>query len=455
MRTITFADFTKLYDVKFKSQKGDSDFIGAGGYGSVYKGYSHQMHIEVAIKKSDTDKELLVEVEKASKMPIHKNIARYLDGFRVDSDSGDFDVAILQYYKKGNLTQLLENEVLTERQLDGILVGILEGLQFLHDGFKDSDGSHICLIHRDLKPQNILIAEYNGMYTPLITDFGISKEIHKEDFFSSGKFENSTVAGTLVYKAPEQIMNTTSKKNLDLWAFGVMLFRILKGALPFYSYSSPNTDSFALEVMKQITSADLNEIFAQIADQPQKYQKVIKRCLVRDINERVQTERELIDIISEVFQKENIVVEDTDYRAPVSLPISPKIIETPVSKLDHSSQKKLGLASKIFLGTALVLIVVFSLLSINRSGTNYVSENTTVIDAKTSKIQEADSLFVVGKAQLDTLDKNVAYKTFKKAVELNPALKPSIYTLFKEKIFKLRTVPDVAHKYEVLAKDFK
>ena len=463
MQAITFTNFKKQYDVKFKAQKGDKDFIGAGGYGSVYRGYSHQMHFEVAIKRSNTDKGLLEEVEKASKVPIHKNIARYLDGFRVDSDSGDFDVAILQYYKKGNLTQLIENETLAEKQLDSILVGILEGLQFLHEGFKDTNGKHISIIHRDLKPQNILIAEYNGVYTPLLTDFGISKLINEEDLLSSGKVENTTNAGTLVYKAPEQIQNAKVKTNLDLWAFGVMLFRILKGTLPFYSDANPSTDSFKMEVMKQITTADLNEIFAQVTDQPQKYQAVIKRCLVRDINERVQTESELIEIISEVLAKADNLSEETDIRSTLSLPILPKKEKQSVSRFDNLSLKRLGKISLVVLGCAFGLFFMIDMLS--KKGKNSVKEDTVNVvpiskDSLMFRMRAlnellADSLFTLGKVQLDTMPKYFAYETFKRAVELNPALKPQVYKLYEKKINKLRNVPDVAQKYEDFADDFK
>jgi serine/threonine protein kinase len=480
MRTITFIEFKKRYDVNFQAQKGDNSFVGAGGYGAVYKGHSHQMHFDVAIKRSNTDKGLLDEVDKASKVPTHKNIARYLDGFRVDAESGNFDVAILQYYKKGNLTQLIANETLTRKQLDDILIGILEGLQFLHEGFKDANGKHIRIIHRDLKPPNILIAEYNGVYTPLLTDFGISKLINEEDVLSTGKVENSSDAGTIVYKAPEQIQNKKVKNNLDLWAFGVMLFRILKGRLPFYTNDNPVSDSFKLEVMKQITSADLNEIFAQIADQPQKYQAVIKRCLVRNINERVQSAQELIEIICEnaaehythehPLEKEQATDGITDIHENKKNDsqtnvnqqdkeqVSGLIVVEDMSGIDKKTEKiakwmlltLLGLFISFF---SIRYVVVDKPLIATASETQNQIMPTTQNHAKT--IAQADSLLIRGKGQLDSLDKYLAHKTLKKAVELNPALKPQVYKLFTKKINEVKHIPEVAIKYKALAQDFK
>lgn len=320
MKILTFVEFKKSYHVNFKAKEDDEEFIGRGGYGAVFKGYYIKGNQEVAIKRSDTGKKLLDEVEMAAKVPTHPNIARYLDGFRVDSEADDFDVAILQYYPKGNLGDLFFNDEkkvkLSEKQVDGLLKGVLEGLQFLHEGFKDSNNEHIRIIHRDLKPQNILIAEYKGNYTPLITDFGVSKLVNEQDFLSTGKFELTSDAGTLVYKAPEQIKGEIAKSNLDLWAFGVMVFKILTKKLPFFTDASPSTDAFKMEIMSKITNSDLEDVFVQVNTQPQKYQQIIKRCLVRDIKQRVQTAQELIDILNEIPEKlvvANALLANNDY----------------------------------------------------------------------------------------------------------------------------------------------
>lgn len=305
MQTIQYSDFIKLYDVNFRAKKGDTDFVGQGGFGSVYKGRDVQSHVDVAIKRSSTDKKLLDEVERGRAVPTHPNIAKYIECFRIESDSDDFDVAILQYYPHGNLDELIAYQKLSNSQLDEILRGVLSGLKFIHEGFKDEKGKSIQIIHRDLKPQNILISEFKGRFTPLISDFGISKTVHQEDILSAGGgISISTDTGTIVYKAPEQIKGERIRTNLDLWAFGVMLFKILKGKLPFHSDASPLTDAFKLEVMQKITNSDLEEIFTQLNDQPQKYQDIIKRCLVRDNKQRVQTADELIDCLDGI---ENLI----------------------------------------------------------------------------------------------------------------------------------------------------
>lgn len=306
--TITYTEFSRLYHVNFNAEAGEDDFLGKGGYGAVYKGWDNNGNQEVAIKRSETDRGLLEEVILGKTVPTDRNIARYLNGFRVRTESGNIDVAILQYYPKGNLDNLFFNPENTDlpspKQTDAILIGILKGLKFLHEGFLNSENKFVRIVHRDLKPHNILIAYHRGEYIPLITDFGISKAIVDGDE-ARQKVELSTGRGTGVYKSPEQIkgVGTAFHSNLDLWAFGVMLFKILKKRLPFYSDFPAGSDAFDEEIRLKIVQSDLEEIYAQVSDQPDKYQKVIRRCLVRDIKERVQSAVELIDILEEIPEK--------------------------------------------------------------------------------------------------------------------------------------------------------
>lgn len=307
--TITNTEFRKLYRVNFNAETKEDGLLGKGGYGAVYKGWDIKDTKEVAIKRSETDKGLLKEVVLGRVVPKNGNIAKYLEGYRVHSkESVDFDVAILQYYPEGNLDDLFfseENKTLpTVEQTDTILIGILKGLKFLHEGFSNSEGKHVSIVHRDLKPHNILIAQHEKEYIPLITDFGISKAIVRDDIQKN--FERlSSGKGTGAYKSPEQIQGIGAEfnHNLDLWAFGVMLFKILTRRLPFYSNLSSDTGAYVNDIFSKIVNSDLEEVYRQVADQPEKYQKVIRRCLVRNIKERAQSAGELIDILGEIPEK--------------------------------------------------------------------------------------------------------------------------------------------------------
>ncbi|WP_428667043.1 protein kinase domain-containing protein [Runella sp.] len=306
---ITYEAFKERYDVNFKAKTKEGGLLGVGGFGKVYKGYDKLQNQEVAIKRALTDKDLLLEVEMGKPIPTRKNIARYLDGFRVDTEGDDYDVAIMQYYPAGNLDELFfrhkDRDAIKALHLDSILKGVLEGLAFLHEGFKNDKGKIVYYVHRDLKPANILIAEYNANYTPLLTDFGIAKTLLKGDQGEQHSQGISTTVGTIYYKAPEQFkVGAKYNASLDLWAFGVMLFKILtNGKLPFYYQNQEEADSSRREVENQIMNKDLEEVFAQVADQPEKYQQMLRLCLVRDYKQRVQSARELIDIVDEIESK--------------------------------------------------------------------------------------------------------------------------------------------------------
>jgi serine/threonine protein kinase len=396
MQTIQYSDFIKRYDVNFRAKPNDEDFVGAGGFGYVYKGYDKLKHTPVAIKRSATDKNLLDEVEKAKQLPQHVNIARYLEGFRIETEADDFDVAILQYYPKGNLNQLIASGELYNDQIRDLVLGILEGISFLHKGFTDSNGKHRSIIHRDLKPQNTLIAEYKGVYTPLITDFGISKLVKSEDIHSTGGIELSNQMGTMMYKAPEQVLGGTVRNNLDLWAFGIILFKMLTGKLPFDADTQMSTES----ILTKITKSDLEEIFIQLKNYPEVYQQIIRKCLVRDVRTRVQTADELIKMLkvsANMIEEKNIKIpnyqifeEKTDDRNDLKekrleIPFLPKTVEEKESNDIQVVQKGIDKVGVIVI-TGFLLLIFVSVFLLNKEyniNKEYNTPETANVDSAT------------------------------------------------------------------------
>ena len=124
----------------------NTDCLGEGGFGKVYKAYDVHLDHYVAIKMAEVkphleEVRLRKEVEVISKLPTHPNIAHYDVCYTFYTFAGEYDFGVLQYYEQGNLQQLLTDKQLTYEQKDSILKQILEGIEFLH-----SHG----IIHRDL-----------------------------------------------------------------------------------------------------------------------------------------------------------------------------------------------------------------------------------------------------------------------------------------------------------------
>lgn len=279
----------------FESRYRDRQYIGSGGFAKVYKVFDYARNHYVAIKIADVKPEwnkftLKNEVELVNKLPFHRNIARYDACYRFNTGSftGEMDFAILRFYEYGNLEQFLKKQKISLDDKRFIIQGILGGIAFLHNNN---------VIHRDLKAQNILLHREDGVWTPKITDFGLSREILK-----SGNITNSAIGISYAYAAPEQIMNKKIYKNVDLWAVGVIIYRILAEELPFKG--RPDGDDRSTQSQLELSRKIINlELPAALNTITEPYQGIIRRCLVLDPEERVQSAEELMQMLNEPIEK--------------------------------------------------------------------------------------------------------------------------------------------------------
>ncbi len=286
----SFQTFRQRYPIR----PGDpSMLLGSGSYGRVVK-VEDQLETEwVAIKisefKGNDTKSLKAEVELAQRIPRQANIARYDACYRLETDTGISDFAIMKYYPDGNLADLLRLHQLTTPQINDLTRGILLGLQHLH---------RHRIVHRDFKPANVLISRDNaGRLIPKIADFGLSKLVSNDELDSSD-FDLSDGRGTPSYKAPEQIEGSRVSFNLDLWAFGVILYEILTGEKPFLADQQDTSEQAVRRtVERKIITAHLPKQLDHV-DEP--YQTMIRRCLVRDIHDRVRKEDELLNLLDNI-----------------------------------------------------------------------------------------------------------------------------------------------------------
>ena len=283
---MTYEEFIKRY-----SFNTETDLLGEGGFGIVFKAYDTVLDRYVAIKQSRVDKKyenfsLQNEVNLAKSLPLHVNIAHYEDCHRLNIPMmGTYDFGVLQYYKEGNLSKLRKTGKINAKNLNGILEGILNGLHHLH--------SHK-IIHRDIKPGNILIAKRGEEYIPKITDFGISKQGASTD---NSFISNSLAGGTYSYAAPEQLKGESKmRRNADLWSFGVIVYQLMTNKLPFEPTTLDTSSEAARnEVTTMILSGHLPENIETITPP---HKELVKRCMVVDKMARVQTAQELIQILN-------------------------------------------------------------------------------------------------------------------------------------------------------------
>jgi serine/threonine protein kinase len=287
---MTLQDFKKQYQWNPKE-----NWIGGGGFGSVYKARDTMDNRRyVAIKISEVKPEfgdytLQREFDLVKDLPEHQNIARYKKCFRFETDTGVYDFAVLKYYEAGNLEQFLEAQPkLRSEDIYTLVDGLLQGIYYLHQNG---------IIHRDIKAQNVLIDREDGIWVPKIADFGVSRESDMDISISRG------MAISYPYAAPEQLppndLNAQTPKirsNVDLWAIGVMIYRVVAGVNPFLP---PNPqmmtrDAVRIELIRRIWKVELPEALETI---PEPYQAIIKRCLVKEPSKRVQDAGELLQLL--------------------------------------------------------------------------------------------------------------------------------------------------------------
>ena len=202
--------------------------IGKGGMGSVYLAEHTALGKRVAIKKiSDTfsqDEEFIQRFAKEARSQAklnHPNIVQVMD----------FDprslCIIMEFVDGVNLKHLLTQEKkLAEDRAIAITKGVLNGLSYAHEHD---------VIHRDIKPQNILLTRKEK---PKITDFGIALILGTARQTHTGE-----LIGTPKYMSPEQIKTPARVDNRsDIYSVGIILFQLLTGELPFALEDDSNPD---------------------------------------------------------------------------------------------------------------------------------------------------------------------------------------------------------------------
>ena len=303
------------------------DRIGGGGFGTVYKAYDNVLHREVAIKVSEVKTSadgkktfsLKDEFEALNHVPKHPNIANYEEFYSYEDHRGVCDYAIMQYYPDGNLGNAIK-QGLTAEQKEDIATQLLEGVDFLH--------KHK-VVHRDLKPGNILIVKHGGRIIPLITDFGLSKAAGVVD---GSVFSNSFGAGTPRYSSPEQLQGQPLRFNTDLWSYGAILYELFTGEQLFTAGSgAANTAQADMEIYNKIVNGNVQSL----GKMPEKWRCVTERCLVVDAGMRAKDAGELFGIIK-------IEIDIDDGENEITSPISDDNTIPDNSNLPSSVQKNVG-----------------------------------------------------------------------------------------------------------------
>lgn len=211
-----FSIYNYVYEYEFVK------WVKSGGYGKVYLA-KHVLKPDylVAIKKIDISSLTSDEIYNISREALylesfkHKNIIKFINSFIYDNHF----YTVMEYARGGELNiYLSEKRYLSESESKRIFKQLHDAVKYIHS--KN-------VIHRDLKPNNILFLDENRECVSLI-DFGISG-------FYSGNIKETIKAGTTKFISPEIAsgMTYSSSPKMDVWSLGVILYLMLFGQFPF------------------------------------------------------------------------------------------------------------------------------------------------------------------------------------------------------------------------------
>ncbi|XP_068163999.1 mitogen-activated protein kinase kinase kinase 11 isoform X2 [Antennarius striatus] len=202
------------------------EVIGVGGFGKVYRGTWRGKLVAVKAARQDPDEDISVTAQNVRQearlfaMLTHPNIIA-LKGVCLQEPNL---CLIMEYASGGPLSRALAGRRIPPHVLVNWAVQIARGMLYLHSE------AIVPVIHRDLKSNNILLAQpienecMEGL-TLKITDFGLAREWHKTTKMST--------AGTYAWMAPEVIKSSTFSKGSDVWSYGVLLWELLTGEAPY------------------------------------------------------------------------------------------------------------------------------------------------------------------------------------------------------------------------------
>lgn len=240
--------------------------LGVGGMGMVYRAHDMELDVEVALKvmrpERSNQEEMLARFRRElvlARQVTHYNVVRIHD---IGADQGRLFLT-MDYIDGRPLHDLLDKEgpLPVERAVH-IATQLAHALTAAH-----AEG----VVHRDLKPANILVTEDDRA---LITDFGIARSLADAELTQAG-----SVLGTPDYLSPEQARGEVVDGRADIYALGLILYRMLANELPF----SGGTYE---EVIAQHTAGHPRDISRTGVNVPRWLRRVISQCLQRDPADR-------------------------------------------------------------------------------------------------------------------------------------------------------------------------
>lgn len=324
--------------------------LGAGGMGEVYLAEDTRLNRKVAIKfllpesiSDEQAKKRLIREAKAAANLDHPNICSIYEVREQDQ----YNFIVMQYIEGESLSKRIQQDSFEVSEAIALAVQVAEALSEAH-----SHG----IIHRDIKPQNILIT-FRGQAKVL--DFGLAK-VERDTALtdSSAKTDSmltepGAMIGTVPYMSPEQLKGELLDSRSDIFSFGCMLYEVVSGRKPFEEKSVAATAS-------AILTKEPEPLARYSAGVPEELQRITRKCLDKNREQRYQTMRDVAIDLGNLKRK----IESDPTTLPTTAP-------------HKIAPRRLIIAGIGVLGLAVVIIGIY-LLTVNKGMTPSVARETTI-----------------------------------------------------------------------------
>jgi eukaryotic-like serine/threonine-protein kinase len=258
--------------------------LGSGGMSTVYLASDETLDRSVAVKvmhremseQEDQLQRFRQEARAVAKLT-HPNVVAVIDA----GEDGGHPYIVFEYVKGETLKQRIGRVgALDTQEAIAYAIEVARGLSVAHARN---------MVHRDIKPQNVLIDEEGRAK---LTDFGISRQLEQDGVTATGR-----VLGTTDYVAPEQAMGKAVDPRSDIYSLGVVLYEMLVGQVPFHA------DSQVGVAMKHVNE-ELPDVQRRRPEASAAVALVVERATAKNPGERYQTVGEMIEDLETALEVE-------------------------------------------------------------------------------------------------------------------------------------------------------
>jgi len=306
------------------------DKLGEGGMGVVYKARDTKLDREVALKflpphliKKDTDLARFVQEAKAAAALNHPNVCTIHE----IHDEGENPFIVMEYVEGETLKERKKDKGKRIKEVIDIALQIAEALKAAH-----KKG----IIHRDIKSENIMVTETGQVK---VMDFGLAKLRGAVKLTKS-----SSTVGTMAYMSPEHLQGKEVDGRTDIFSFGVVLYEMLTGQLPFKG-------EYDSAMMYAIINEEPEPILKHRSDLSSELLHVLNRALEKDPEERYQSVDDMLIDLKRLRRDTDTVAG----KALAEMPVGSKKTKSPILKI--GLRLIVGMA-----GLAVILFILFHLI---------------------------------------------------------------------------------------------